>query len=386
MPPSKWYRFLLCNVVLAVQSPQPQILSSQLPAASIRLHEAMNLPSAVTELSGLEGAVLGPMGVLFVGDPNELRVLVISESGAVRTFGRTGEGPGEFRNIREIFRDADGIWVADSRLLRLQHFGWDGKLRRAIGYSTTISTTGGGRMSTRPLTLTDAGHQILNATIVKVPQTGVGRGRSVGDRGLVIADTSGHVVRGIVWGGPASECSTRLSGVGNVPRALCMPDVVTLSGNGRFALTVEDRSDDETATVSATIVDIVEGTRSEAVVSYPRRKAGRHVLDSIDARIRARLVRVPRLLEAYNAQERPEYYPSFNHARVLDDGSAWIRIFEAGGPTARWLVLSPVAVPIGMATLPAEAAPIAGTRKDLWARSTDPDGWEVLIHFVGLPD
>ena len=62
-----------------------------------------------------------PSGQVWVADKDDPRIRVFSSSGrVVRSFGRRGEGPGEYVGIEKIFPAADGsVAVVDMRLFRL---------------------------------------------------------------------------------------------------------------------------------------------------------------------------------------------------------------------------------------------------------------------------
>ena len=96
---------------------------------------------AAPEEFGLVTAVaLGPDGNVFVADARNLEVRVFGLDGAHRrTFGRDGEGPGEFRNIYSLAWVGDRLLILDPRLGRIGEFSaegeWLGQRRTAGGLS-----------------------------------------------------------------------------------------------------------------------------------------------------------------------------------------------------------------------------------------------------------
>lgn len=79
------------------------------------------------------GVVVGQDGRIYVGDAQASEVRVYSAGGEfVARFGRSGEGPGEFRNISGLARAPDGIAVLDGRLSRVTVFRPDGSVARSF--------------------------------------------------------------------------------------------------------------------------------------------------------------------------------------------------------------------------------------------------------------
>lgn len=75
-------------------------------------------PAQFTEVADV---AVTPAGTIYVADRDDPRIRVFSSSGrSIRTFGRRGEGPGEFTGIEKVFPGADGsIAVVDMRVFRL---------------------------------------------------------------------------------------------------------------------------------------------------------------------------------------------------------------------------------------------------------------------------
>lgn len=66
-------------------------------------------------------------GVALTNGGSEIRIFA-ADGAHVRTIGGSGEGPGEFRNVSQIFISGDTLFGYDSQLLRLTSFAMDGTL------------------------------------------------------------------------------------------------------------------------------------------------------------------------------------------------------------------------------------------------------------------
>src|SRR5262245_48774832 len=110
---------------------------------------AQGLPTLVREerapvmVSGAASSLATWIGdsLLALADAEEQRVMVIDVvTGKVRTVGRPGEGPGEFRGVNPPLRAADGsLLVVDSRLRRATILAPDLTVRRVVGLPVVIS-------------------------------------------------------------------------------------------------------------------------------------------------------------------------------------------------------------------------------------------------------
>ncbi|HRD02299.1 MAG TPA: 6-bladed beta-propeller [Candidatus Saccharicenans sp.] len=76
---------------------------------------------------------------LFVGDYGLGQVLIFDKDGTYRgTFGRRGQGPGEFSRLGEIAgNEASGIYVTDSG--RIQHFSLDGSFLESFKFFDIVN-------------------------------------------------------------------------------------------------------------------------------------------------------------------------------------------------------------------------------------------------------
>jgi hypothetical protein len=116
---------------------------NQIPALTLGVNG-----DAAEQFGKVVGAVRLSDGSVVVADGKNAELRLFSAAGKfIRKIGQTGEGPGDFRGLWSIFRQAGDTVVAwDLRLHRLTGFTADGKVRRtiAVGHPPTIPGPRGG--------------------------------------------------------------------------------------------------------------------------------------------------------------------------------------------------------------------------------------------------
>ena len=97
------------------------------PVASIGPTEIAD-EAGPDEFGGVSAVALGPGGEVFVGDALNREVRVFGLDGEhLRTFGRHGEGPGEFQSIYSLAWVGDRLLVYDPGLGRIGEFAAEGE-------------------------------------------------------------------------------------------------------------------------------------------------------------------------------------------------------------------------------------------------------------------
>src|SRR5690606_16641805 len=93
-----------------------------------RLTEVLRISGAEEDLSAVGKITRTSDGTLWVSQPQDGNVLAFSQVGLRgQSFGRRGDGPGEFRVASGIFADGNNLWVFDRESRRLIRFGLDGR-------------------------------------------------------------------------------------------------------------------------------------------------------------------------------------------------------------------------------------------------------------------
>ena len=110
------------------------LATSSLAAQTPRLHKLVSIGCAdcggPTQFAEVADVAVIPNGTIWVADRDDPRLRAFTPGGvSIRSFGRRGEGPGEFAGIEKIFPADDGtIAVVDMRLFRLTRVDTTGRL------------------------------------------------------------------------------------------------------------------------------------------------------------------------------------------------------------------------------------------------------------------
>ena len=90
--------------------------------------KALTDQAAPEEFGGVSAVALGPDETVFVADEYNSEVRVFGLDGAHRrTFGREGDGPGEFRSLYSLAWVGDRLLTLDPRLGRIGEFSAEGE-------------------------------------------------------------------------------------------------------------------------------------------------------------------------------------------------------------------------------------------------------------------
>ena len=102
----------------------PMFASLGAQQAAGHLVELQRIEGEESGLSAVGIMARSPDGTIWISQPQDGNIVAFSGSGVrIRTLGRRGEGPGEFRIASGIFPDGDDLWVYDRESQRLIRFG-----------------------------------------------------------------------------------------------------------------------------------------------------------------------------------------------------------------------------------------------------------------------
>lgn len=342
--------FLATVSVFVLLCGRPQVVAGQWqlsaqPTLSIDAFDREGKEADGVRFGRIAGVVRLSTGTIAVADASNLTIALFTPQGAlIRSTGRIGEGPGEFRTIASLrLCPADTLLVFDPALRRLTVFGPEGRLARTIDLGRTSP-------GIRPYDVwcTSRG-SILALNRTASPPSAIGPHRPAA--ALLLLTPGGALDRELDrLPGPERYFDGRQ----DFPRPLGRRTVVAVAG----------------AMVYAGTEEVAKARDSIAIRAY-------HLPDGASRMFRAGARRIPitaRLVDRFideqigfddsgsNAANRRAYlraldYPAFLPAyiRILaeHDGRIWVEGYRAPGAATRtWRVYQPDGHLLATVTVP----------------------------------
>ncbi len=268
------------------------------------------------------------------------------------TVGGTGDGPGEFRNIRSLFRKGDSLWVHDLGRNRVAVFDAHGEFARSFELEVTVEPNVYDRAYfVAPLTLADFvvqrlrhqmdrretvaenARQYPRLATVRLRDPRGGWGRTVefsGGFGVEVRTGRGWVdAPAFFKPGPhldARSGRVAYAGAGNF-------DVAVL--DSQLVLVRRIRWPNFGGPLDPAEVDSVRASQQDLFTIAGMPEVGRQILRAA-------------LAEAVLPRQRP----ALGGVILGTDGSLWAGRFEPVGPPVSWWVLAPDGRPLGRLALP----------------------------------
>ena len=300
---------------------------------------------------------VSPTGEVYVAESSlrELRVYD-SDGHLLRSYGRDGDAPGEFRALSEFGIVGDTVWISDSSRNRLTLFSRDGDLLGTVSGRVEVPLgESRGRQQTLaifPRELQPGGRIIGRAagglrpnlpnSVVRAPVVQFSSSGSVIDTISFDSVRVGYEAREISAVGP----------LGAVTLFVRVPPFKVDSGSYVLDTAQEtvivhwwvDGSSDSgilEATRLAQAGDTIYQTR----LRYEAQPVDPAYLDSVAA-ARVRGMRLPPAesvrvaAAARSALEMPPHHPPVRFVELGSDGSVWMLLDQAGAISNRWVVLT----------------------------------------------
>lgn len=314
-------------------------------------------PDPALLLSDVNGALRLPDGRIVVADGDALTLRFFSPDGALlRTVGRTGSGPGEFRGLRSIFLAGDSIGVVDLDLRRISLFDLQG----SFGRVHTLRTVGAGAFPPVPIGRLGDGRFIAYE-----PPT-----FSTGDRPGLRRDSS-RIYLMSAEGEPGERVLALLDDetmvfasdrfVSSRPLPFGRETTVQVRGGRLWTATADEYRIDEWDPASGRLVASVRWTRAPVPVDPA---AVAELRDSMHA-VRDRETAAYRelldiVVQVYDEVEFPAVAPPHGTFRVDAGGRLWVKDYLAPrdefGPST-WQVFDAGGRLLGAVGMPARFAP-----------------------------
>ena len=376
---------LFCYAVLAIAT--NAFVSAPLHAQeppTLKMVRDLRIDGAEQDLSPITFLAVAPNGAMAIAQNQDGLVRFFDARGvALGTFGRKGQGPGEFGTVGRFTWIADTLVVADLNARRFTLISPDRKLVRTVLWPTITMAAPSGAQPPRfvsPLTYArySDGSFLVSASLAEGSPVPDWPGGAKPGSPLVRVDSTGVVQRLIAWR-PETECVAPFDagrggrGFASIP--FCAMVILDVAANGdRFAFTWVEHGGRPAYRVAVFRAngDTVFN-RSYTYEAVPITKAAK------DSAVAFRS-RNPQIASALANAKLPDTHPPLLRILPGRDDTIWLELNQLSGDRV-WTALDARGNPFGRIALPRNTRLMVASRETIWAIEADADGLESVVRF-----
>jgi hypothetical protein len=335
------------------------------------------------DLSPIGWVAVSNSGTIAIAQPQDNHIRFFSARGApVSTFGRKGQGPGEFGVMTLHGRVGDTLWVADFGTRRFTLIGPDGHLIRSHMFPTGIRFSDAtprpwpSFLSAPPWGLYGNG-DVLLLPYPTGESTPAWMSRPEGTlMPFIRVSRDGLFDRVVAWTHDP-DCGIGVGGR-TWTKPLCFRPFWAVSRNGGVVVTASlERSDAGTDYVRAIAVRPSGDTLFSSILAVPRQRISRAVTDSVREQFAATVAKSAPDVSV--DVEMPETYPPFDQGIVSrDERTIWLESGVATGDR-RWHVVDLTGKALGDVRVPRRLRLQVVGLDRVWAIERDNDGLESVV-------
>ncbi|MEI2720021.1 MAG: hypothetical protein V9E87_07740 [Gemmatimonadales bacterium] len=381
---------LLLAFTLLIGARTPHISAQSV----IQAREDLRLDAEANDLLPIWWLFVSPKGVMVASQQQDRNFRFFSPDGRpLGTFGRNGEGPGEFRRIEGTRAGwiGDTLWLTESGVPRITFVGPDRKLlrmeRRPAELLDPRGVAGSATALASPFVAgiaADRSYQMMSMLLPNLPSPAWLTGLTARGFLFFVQGRDGRFVRSIGWSPDGdAACAHREQGV-SVRIPFCPPGPIH-----RAARQESDRARHPRPS---------ERRGRALPASGLQRHHGRYAARPRDLTIdRFRSLHGSRIASAPNVEtisghhpppERsspksrsPEFYPPFSDLLTGRDGTIAIGLY--GGPAGRkqWRVFDAAGKDLGVVEFPASVRLYAIERGRAWGTDGEPGDQDSIVRF-----
>ena len=347
----------------------------------------LTIDATDNNLSVVREVLASPSGTIAVFQPQDMLIRFFSATGAsLGTFGRDGEGPGEFRSMGWAGWNGDTLHVEDSGIRRVTFIGPDRKLLRTVPEPVHILA---------PRAEPDGAPLLGGAAVVGVMADGTylldffasgsvpawfpGDAKEL-SYSLVHVDHEGRFMRVAAslrdkepwcsWGSPSIAvplCSHFVTGDPFTPAMASVSIAHGSSHDTRYHLRVIGSIRGDT---------VIDRDYDYRAVPIPPR-----VVDSVRRQLVSRPGLSPPRKAAYRSVPFPRYFPPVVRMLVGMDTSVWLEEPATAPGVHRWRIVDSRGRVLGVTSVPGNVT-LKDVRLDAaWGTETDADGLQSVVRF-----
>ncbi len=342
---------------------------------------------------------VSPAGELWLAERRAREIRVYDHEGALlRTYGRQGDGPGEFQSVGDFGLVGDTLWVSDGSLSRTTLFSLDGDVLETVTARVEIPVTDD--FMGRPVTVNLFAHALrpdglIGSTFVRMvrpnlPDSVVQVPQVVFNRQGEVVDTVEMVETTVSRRAEVIEYENGSSMIYHEPPAFDSGTSALELDNGAFALHWSALDGLGQGRILASLVAPTGDTTFLQRIQYDPRPVTGEYLDSLARRrTRSGLSRRDSLKlfdAARTALQRPDHHRPLGFPIAIGEGSLWTQLDPDDPATNQWLVFLEKERAIGTVALPVGAFPMWGDGTFVWVRENDEFDVPWLVRYrIGAP-
>jgi hypothetical protein len=361
-------------------------ISAQPARGQINATELSRISGADQDLSAVNWVVGFPDGRIAVGGrPVDGTIRWFDAGGRPSgRFGRSGEGPGEFRTPVAAGRLGDTLWVLDRSTQRAT------LIRPGNPAAPTFSTLSlpprlepSGNLTVPVIGSVSSiltGRRLFLDGIEFAPGSG---SPSAAPRRLVTTDSTGRVLSALPPLEPLGRCQVPYApgkGSGSVGIFFCAQPIIRVSQAGdRIAVVTSDNSSATQSSITVRLYSADAQLIYEKVLRVPARPIPRQVADSIQQGALER-ARSPEARDARSRAKIPPAYPPVMDVVMSDGGAIWLST-PGGTPRSSWIVLDARGARQADVLLPKSFRPLAVIGKVVIGTEVDPNDFIDIVRY-----
>ena len=360
-------------------------LAQSLPA--LKLTRELRIDAVEHDLSPIAFLAVAPNGTIVVTQQQDRNLRYFDASGkSLGTFGRQGQGPGEFMNVGRTSWVADTLVVFDGMNRRLTLIAPERKLVRTVPLTITISLrprpggdTPPAQFPALPMSLTVDGSMIVSPRVLEGSPVPDWPGGAREGSPLVRVDASGVVQNVVAWR-PEISCAVPFdagagigSGYASIP--FCAALQIDYAADGaRVALSwVESGSRPQFRLAVFRVNGDTLFNRTHAYQPVTITKGAKDTA-------MAQRSRNPQMREALAKVQLPESYPPLARLLIGTDETMWLEFTTVAGERT-WHMLDGRGTPIAQLKVPRNLRIMVATRSNVWAIETDGDDLQHPVRY-----
>lgn len=351
---------------------------------TLRLTRELKIDAGEHDLSPITFVAVAPNGTIVVNQQQDRQLRYFDAAGkSLGSFGRNGQGPGEFMMLGRMVWLADTLAVNDGNTRRFTLISPSREFVRTVSTQVSMSirpnpAADAPRFNGVPFNLVADGSFVLSVPIRDgVPQP-PWPGGAKGGSPLVWVDSTG-VFRNIIAWRPEIDCTVPFDagrggrGFAAIPFCPMLLQEFSADG-GRVGLSWVEPGDRPSYRVA--VFRVNGDTVFNRSFAFRPLRISQAVKDStVAARSRN-----PQLAQALQNATLPETYPPVARFLLGADETTWIELTEPEGDRT-WNVLDGRGTPIAEVKVPRNVRVMVASRAAIWAIETDDDGLQHVVRY-----